>query len=458
VPASTAAREPWRATVGAMADASRFGPYALVRRLGRGGMAETFVATRLGPGGFAQEVCVKRILPAHEEDPTFVTQFNDEARVSASLRHANVVSVLDFGVVDGLPYLALELVDGLDLYSLIEWHEERREKLTAGIVIYLAVEIASALEHAHGKTPAVVHRDISPSNVLLSRAGEVKLSDFGIAKVLRSSRKATTTATIKGKVPYMAPEYALEGRFDARCDLFALGVMLYELLAGRRPYEGRTDLETLTMIQAGKYTPLAEAAPGAMPAFVAIVEKLIQPDADARFQSASELLDALVENAPPPTARKILGDLVKKIAPMRRSDPSIPSLATALASGAAPSLPASEPTPAPSGDATRTRAPGNLVTAKTPERTRDTSESDPATTRTALSQDVIDALRPTVPERTSPGADPEVRAAFEASQRTGAIPETRSRARARGTMAFGVVVGIVVLGVIAVVGAALLAR
>ena len=441
-----------------MADASRFGPYALVRRLGRGGMAETFVATRLGPGGFAQEVCVKRILPALEEDPTFVTQFNDEARVSASLRHANIVSVLDFGVVDGLPYLALELVDGLDLYSLIEWHEERGEKLTAGIVVYLAAEIASALEHAHGKTPAVVHRDISPSNVLLSRAGEVKLSDFGIAKVLRSSRKATTTATIKGKVPYMAPEYAMEGRFDARCDLFALGVMLYELLAGRRPYEGRTDLETLTMISAGRYAPLAQAAPGAMPPFAAIVEKLIQPDPAARFQSASELLDALIENAPPPTARKILGDLVKKVAPTRRSDPSMPSLATALATDGAASRSASEPTPALAGDATRTRAPSNLVTAKTPERTRDTSESDPATTRTALAQDVIDALRPTVPDTVSPGNDPAVRAAFDASQRSGAVPETRSRARTRSTMYVGVAVGVLVLAVMVVIAMVLFGR
>ena len=433
-----------------MADASRFGPYALVRRLGRGGMAETFVATRLGPGGFSQEVCVKRILPAHEEDPTFLTQFQDEARVSASLRHANVVSVLDFGVVDGLPYLALELVDGLDLYSLIEWHEARGEKITSGLVVYLAGEVASALEHAHGKTPVVVHRDISPSNVLLSRAGEVKLSDFGIAKVLRSSRKATTTASIKGKVPYMAPEYALEGRFDARCDLFALGVMLYELLAGRRPYEGRTDLETLTLIQAGKHTRLADAAPGVMPEFVAIVERLIEPDPEKRFQSANDLLDALVENAPPPTARKILGELVKKVVPTRRSDPSIPALATALALGGAAPLTPSEPTPAAPGDATRTRGPAPLVTARTPEMTRDAFDSDPATTRTALGQDILDALGPTIPEQRSPMAsDPALRAAFEASQRApGTMPETRSRSRARGrsTMFVGAAVALGVLG------------
>src|SRR5262245_20322267 len=108
-----------------MPEAQQFGPYSLVRRLGQGGMAETFVATRSGPGGFAQEVCVKRILPKLEQDASFVTAFEDEARVSASLRHANVVTVLDFGVQDGLPYLALELVDGVDLYSILDWHEQR---------------------------------------------------------------------------------------------------------------------------------------------------------------------------------------------------------------------------------------------------------------------------------------------------------------------------------------------
>lgn len=431
-----------------MAGVSQFGPYALVRRLGRGGMAETFVATRTGPGGFAQEVCVKRILPALEEDASFVTQFEDEARVSTSLRHANIVSVLDFGVVEGLPYLALELVDGLDLYSLLEWHEERGERITSGLAVYLAGEIASALEHAHGKKPqAVVHRDISPSNVLVSRAGEVKLSDFGIAKVLRSSKKATTTATIKGKVPYMAPEYAMEGRFDARSDLFALGVMLYEILAGRRPYDGRTDLETLTFIQAGRRTPLADLCPGTLPAFVAIVERLIDPAPERRFQSATELLDAIVEVAPPPTARKILGDLVKKVAPTRRSDPSLPALATMLGEGGSAPRASSEPVPASASDPTRTRTPdGGLITDRTPELRFGASTSDPATTRTALGQDILDALRPTLPEQTSSvGADPGVRAAFEASQRGGSIPETRSRTRGGG----GALIGGVVAGVIA---------
>ena len=126
------------------AELARFGSYELVRKLGRGGMAETFVATRAGPGQFSQTVCVKRILRAFEDDPSFIAQFNDEARVSASLRHANIVTVLDFGVAEGLPYLALELVDGIDLYGLLAWLGEKKERLTSGLVVYVALASSPA--------------------------------------------------------------------------------------------------------------------------------------------------------------------------------------------------------------------------------------------------------------------------------------------------------------------------
>ena len=417
---------------------TQFGPYTLVRPLGRGGMAETFVATRVGPANFAQEVCIKRILPTLETDATFTTQFEQEARVSTSLRHANIVSVLDFGVAEGLPYLALELVDGLDLHSLLEWHEERKERMTSGLAVYIAVEIASALEHAHGKQPqSVVHRDISPSNVLVSRAGEVKLSDFGIAKVLRRSQDDTSTVTIKGKVPYMAPEYALEGRFDARSDLFALGVMLYEILAGRRPFDGRSDLDTITRIQEGKHVPLGDLCPTVSPGFVAVIERLIASSADARFQSASELLDALVELSPPPTARKILGELVKKVAPQRRSEPSMPA------------IPLQTPGVSPN-DPTRTRDPGGaLLTDRTPEMPAFALTRDPAMTRTALGPDALAAIRPTMPEeRTAVANDPAVRAAFEASQRP--VPETRARPRRTSMLGIGVIAGAIAIGVAAI--------
>ena len=260
------------------AQLSRFGPYELVSRLGAGGMAETFLAVRRGPGAFEQKVCVKRILPAFEQDQDFVRQFLEEARVSAQLRHANIVQVLDFGVVDGSHYLALELVEGMDLHKLLRSLADRGETMTSGLVVYLATELANALEYAHGgggqSTSPVVHRDISPSNVLVSRAGEVKLTDFGIAKAAQGPGPVPTTGVVKGKVPYMAPEYAMSGKADPRSDLFALGVLLFEALTGRRPFVGQTDLDTLQRILEGRRPRLIDLCPNAPSGLIEAIESL----------------------------------------------------------------------------------------------------------------------------------------------------------------------------------------
>ncbi|HJL47291.1 MAG TPA: serine/threonine-protein kinase, partial [Polyangiaceae bacterium LLY-WYZ-15_(1-7)] len=263
------------------------GPYELLERLGAGGMAETHVAIRRGPGGFEQRVCLKRILPGMTEDPELVRLFHEEARVSARLGHANVAQVLDFGVAeDGGPYLVLELIEGSNLRALLR---EDPEPLTSGLVAYLATELGQALDYAHGER--VVHRDLSPSNVLLSRAGEVKLGDFGIAKALSAER--TRTGVVKGKVPYMAPEYAREGSFEPRSDLFALGVILYEALAGARPYDGANEPETIAKAARGERVPLAERVPEAPAALRDAIERLIEPELEARPESARAFLEAL---------------------------------------------------------------------------------------------------------------------------------------------------------------------
>ncbi|MBW2463930.1 MAG: protein kinase [Deltaproteobacteria bacterium] len=299
------------------AEPSQFGPYELISRLGAGGMAETFLAVRRGPGGFEQRVCLKRILPAFEDDAEFVRLFMEEARIAATLRHANIVQVLDFGVADGSHFMALELIDGLDLRELLKALQKMGESITTGLVAHLAYELANALEYAHradgeGQVQGVVHRDISPSNVLLSTAGEVKLADFGIAKAMDQTQ-VTRSGNIKGKVPYMAPEYALSAKYDARSDIFSLGVTLYECLAGERPFDGATELDTMRRVQEGLHTPLEERVPSASKALVSAIERSIATDRKARFANAADLQDALVDVAPPPTARRILGELVRRL-------------------------------------------------------------------------------------------------------------------------------------------------
>lgn len=277
-------------------------------------MAETFVGVRRGPGGFEQRVCIKRILPEHENDALFVAQFLQEARVSAQLRHTHIVQVLDFGVDDGSHFLVLELVEGMDLERLIETLQQRGERLSPALVAFIGQNVALALDHAHTHASgAVHHRDVSPSNVLVSRAGELKLSDFGIAKAVGpvADGLKTRTGVIKGKVPYLPAEYQLTGRFDARSDLFALGVLLFECLAGERPFAGVTDLDTCHRIITGRHPSLATLRPDAPAALVAAIERLLRPEPDARFASAAALIDALAEVAPPPTARRQLADLVR---------------------------------------------------------------------------------------------------------------------------------------------------
>lgn len=325
-------------------DLQRFGPYELVRRLGSGGMAETYLAVRRGPGGFEQHVCVKRILPFFERDPAFVKDFMEEARLAAQLRHANIAQVVDFGEADGSHYLALELVDGMDLRTFLARLSERGQRLEPSLVVLIGVELATALDFAHTPTrgrAAVVHRDVSPSNVLVSRTGGVYLTDFGIARSIGDSRR-TDSGVVRGKVPYMAPEYGLHRRYDARTDLFGLGVVLFEALAGQRPFVGATDVDTLQRIESGRHPPLAPLAPAAPPGLAPIVEALIRADPGARYQSAAQLLEALAPFSPPATAKRELGHLVASLGESLGDSLrlSSPSRTAAIVGGPPPAYPA----------------------------------------------------------------------------------------------------------------------
>ena len=295
----------------------RFGNYELIERLGVGGMAETFLAIRRGLGGFEQRVCVKRILPSFAGDPEFVAMFQREARLSALLHHGHIARVLDFGTVDAAHYLALELVEGSDLRFVLRHFRRRGEGLDGGLTSYIAHALASALDYAHatdreGVSAGSVHRDISPSNVLLSPAGELKLTDFGIATALSRPGSAQSNA-LKGKIPYMAPEYALGRRSGPRTDLFSLGVLLYECLAGFRPFDGGHDLQTIEHARNGQREPLQPLAPNAPPALVDAVEALLEPQPEGRPLDAAALLERLDACPPPALARRHLGALVTSL-------------------------------------------------------------------------------------------------------------------------------------------------
>lgn len=275
--------------------------YQFQRRLGGGGMAEVFLASTVGAEGFTRPVAIKRVLPSFSEDAHFSTMFVNEARLSSILRHPNIVQVLDFDRdAEARLYLVMELVEGKDLSDVIE----RGALLPLPAVVHVIVEVLNGLAHAHemmapdGKPLGIVHRDISPHNVLVSWDGAVKVFDFGIAKAMLMSGVAKS-GMIKGKALYMAPEQATSpDDVDYRADLFAVGVILYELLTGSRVYQGNTHEEVLTdVIQVAKGWRQLVAPTVLRPDLpwdlsqVALM--LLAPDRQHRIASARDAIDAL---------------------------------------------------------------------------------------------------------------------------------------------------------------------
>ncbi|MCK6552712.1 serine/threonine protein kinase, partial [Myxococcota bacterium] len=214
--------------------------YRLGRLIQRGGTAELFEAWALGDGGFSRRVALKRLLEAHAADPALVDAFVDEANLTSHLHHANIVGVYDFGELDGRPFQILELVDGLDLAEVQAGLRTRGDAFPVEVALHVTAELAEALAYAHAASGAdgaplgLVHRDVTPENVLVSWAGDVKLTDFGIARA-HERRARTTVNVVKGKAPFLSPEQLRGELVDARADLFALGCLLHALVAGESP-------------------------------------------------------------------------------------------------------------------------------------------------------------------------------------------------------------------------------
>ncbi len=277
-----------------------FGKYRIGARIAGGGMGTVYEALYCPEGGFERKVAIKRIHPHLAMDARFVTGFRNEAELCARLAHPNIVAVLDFGLVDDTYFLAMEYVDGIDLLRVRKRCKAAGIAIPSSIVALIGREVCEGLSYAHeravdgsGKPLRVVHRDLNPANVLVSRTGQIKISDFGVAKALGES-KSHETRNFVGKMPYLAPEQARGEAFDARADLFAVGLLVWELLCLYPTFQRETDAQTLLGVMNTVAPPpssvRAELAGGPWDAFCA---KALAPDPERRFQTAGEMSMAL---------------------------------------------------------------------------------------------------------------------------------------------------------------------
>ncbi|MCC7381057.1 MAG: serine/threonine protein kinase [Deltaproteobacteria bacterium] len=276
----------------------RFGRYTLVKKLATGGMAEIWLARHSGVAGFNRFVVIKKILSHLAEEETFRNMFLDEARMSAQLTHPNIVQVYDLGEADQTYFIAMEFIMGENLAAIAWRGVKRTNPLSPAFAARIMADACKALNYAHhlrgsdGNALEIVHRDISPQNILVTYEGEVKVVDFGIAKAASKSQH-TKTGMLKGKFSYMSPEQCLGNPVDKRSDVFALGIVLYELCTGKRLFKHESELMILEMITKRRITPPSEVAEGVAPELEQIIMKALEKDAALRFATAQDLQIAL---------------------------------------------------------------------------------------------------------------------------------------------------------------------
>jgi serine/threonine protein kinase len=267
--------------------------YKVLEKIAAGGMAEVFRAESAGLEGFKKIVAIKRVLPHLSEKKQFIGMFLDEARVSAQLSHSNCVQVFDIGVGDNTYFIVMEYVDGSDLKGLIEHRKKLNQPFPIEEACLVCVRICEGLAYAHGLVDAkgeslhIVHRDMSPPNVLITRYGEVKIVDFGLAKA-NSQLERSEPGIIKGKFSYLSPEAAQGLPVDGRTDIFAVGIILWELLAGRRLFMGETDLETVRMVQSARVPSIRQFNAKVSKDLEEVMMRALAGDPARRYQSARD--------------------------------------------------------------------------------------------------------------------------------------------------------------------------
>ncbi|NVB85653.1 MAG: serine/threonine protein kinase, partial [Kofleriaceae bacterium] len=289
---------PWRSASRPIhADASvtnETARYRVIEKLESGGMAEVFRAESTGLEGFRKQVAIKRVLPHLGRNSKFISMFLDEARLSAQLSHSNCVQVFDIGVRDDAYFIVMEFVDGANLKSIASSMQNKGRTFPIPAAAYIAHEICKGLSYAHeltdrsGVSLQLVHRDVSPANVLVTKHGEVKIVDFGLAKA-SSQLEPSEPGVIKGKFAYLSPEAAHGEDVDCRADIFAVGIILWELLASQRLFTGDTDVQILHKVQAAKVPPISQINRSVPPELESIVRRALARDRHERYASAREL-------------------------------------------------------------------------------------------------------------------------------------------------------------------------
>lgn len=268
--------------------------YRVIDKIAAGGMAEVFRAESAGIEGFKKRVAIKRVLPHLSQKRQFISMFLDEARLCAQLTHSNVVQTFDIGIGDDTYFIVMEYVDGADLKAVIERFRSVDSPVPLEPAVYMALKMCEGLAYAHsltdshGKSFGIVHRDVSPPNVLITRYGEVKITDFGLAKA-NNQLEQSEPGIIKGKFSYLAPEAAMGEEVDARVDIFAVGIILWEMLAGRKLFAGSSDYQTVKLVQRAEIPPLRELNERVPAALEKVILKALARDRDQRYARASDL-------------------------------------------------------------------------------------------------------------------------------------------------------------------------
>lgn len=298
--------------------------YRPLYKLDSGGMAEVYVAEAMAMAGFTKKVAVKRILPGLIKEKRFVHMFLDEARLSLRFNHANIVSVFDIGESDNTYFIVMEFIEGINLKSVLEHHANHNVVMPVSLVLWILNEVLRGLQYAHSltdpetkKTFGIVHRDISPPNILISWNGEVKITDFGLAKAT-TQLESTDPGVVKGKFSYLSPEAAFGREVDHRADLFAVGILAFEMLTGKRLFKGATDYETVQLVRAAQVPDITVLNPQVSPQLAGIIGKALTLDPADRYASADAFAEELTDFLFAHNLKVSYRDLVQHIGKLRR--------------------------------------------------------------------------------------------------------------------------------------------